>query len=121
MSDSVTVRYIGRMYTFYSDRVEVTKVKTNKLMRTLNYVDIEDVSYCPKSPFLKIVAFNISHYGYFSNTFVIRPKNCEGGSYISVKMPEEEFEKVRKLIGDSTKILVPQGKKWVQLHKDSNF
>ena len=121
MSDTVTSGYIGRKYIFYSDRVEVIKKKTSELLRTVSYTDMENMCYCPKFPLLKTMAYNILYDGsYGSYILRIHLKNRKEMD-ITVKVFEGEFEKIRGLVGESTKIMVPEGKKWVQLHKDSDF
>ena len=121
MTDTVTIKVAGgRDCTFYSDRLELTKRKTNKLVRTLYYAEIEHITYSSKPMLKSIFAGILYGAGHVSETFLIFTTNLKE-SDIMAKLSKEEFEKIRKIIGESVKIKVLQGSKWVQLHKDSDF
>ena len=124
MTDPVTIEVRvstrKRNCTFFSDRIEVTK--GDKLLCTLYYVDIGVILYGPKISFFKTIVYNIFYTGVFgTNAFVICPKNWKEAWISTRGMPKEEFEKIRKIVGESVPIKVAQGKKMVQLHKDSDF
>jgi hypothetical protein len=121
MTDTVTIKVAGRRNCiFYSDRLELTKRKNDKLVRTLYYADIENMRYSHKPRFKSIFDGILYGAGHVSKTFAIIPKNWNE-SYIIAKISKEEFNKIREIVGDSIKIKVPQGSNFVQLHKDSDF